>query len=100
MALRIHHIHRRNIRCPTSKHSLDYQEEKGSNQGGKDTHNLPLIRYHLSAQFLTFPPQGQEETYVWAIISDKQNTIPVKFTREAMTDYYQTRRVQCTTSST
>jgi len=62
--------------------------------------NSLLIPVHSSPQFLTFPPQGQEETYVWAIISDKQHTIPVKFTREAMTDYYQQRRVQRTTFST
>ncbi|KIM45036.1 hypothetical protein M413DRAFT_327654 [Hebeloma cylindrosporum] len=41
-------------------------------------------------EFLTFPLQGQEEAHVWAIISDKQHTIPVKFTREAMAEYSQT----------
>jgi hypothetical protein len=51
-----------------------------------------VIKYHLLLQFQTKPHIGQWLTFgdndlLWATISDKQHSIPIRFTKTAIAEY-------------
>ncbi|KDQ55880.1 hypothetical protein JAAARDRAFT_332246 [Jaapia argillacea MUCL 33604] len=71
----------------------DYLVTVGQTYGG-NLSNVPTQAKKKKVQlieFLTYQ-EGEEDSNIWAIISDKTNTIPVRFSATALSEYRRHQR--------
>ncbi|KAH8107992.1 hypothetical protein BXZ70DRAFT_27293 [Cristinia sonorae] len=71
---------------------IEVAEEYGANISGIPPH--PLTKKAQLIKFLTHP-KPDEDSWVWATISDKVYTIPVRFSKEAVAAYRSNPQTGC-----